>query len=98
MLKLSVLSAALLAASVMVATTGVSVAGTGKYIPKGHAYSPGNENLPTFNSQRGKISNQADIYESEIYRVQRERAIHDAEMRRLIEHDLTGGTDFEPRY
>ena len=98
MKKMHLFGTALAAALLVASVGGSAMAGNGTFVPKGHSYSPGNERLPRTNSQKARISNQADIYESEIYRINRERAILDAEMRRMIELDLTGGTDFEPRY
>ncbi len=69
-----------------------------QFVPKGHTYAPGDEQLPALNSQQDRINGQADIFESEIYRVQRERAIHEAEIRRLELHEMQGGNAFEPRY
>ncbi len=69
-----------------------------KFVPQGHTYSPDQNRLPLLNSRRDRVNSQADIYESEIYRIQRERAILEAEMTRHIQHDFSGGANFEPRY
>lgn len=41
------------------------------FIPMGTGYSTEVSSLPSFDSERGRISQQTDIYESEIYRKQR---------------------------
>ena len=69
-----------------------------KFVPQGHTYSPDKDRLPLLNSYQDRVNSQADIYEAEIYRIQRERAIQDAEMRRHIQHELGGGAEFQPRY
>ena len=83
---------------VFVALSATSVLAVETFVPKGHSYAPGYERLPALNSAQDRRNGQADIYEAEIYRVYRERAIHEAEMLRLEQHDMSGGTDFEPRY
>jgi hypothetical protein len=44
-------------------------------VPTGHLYTPGNSRLPALNSRRDKINSRADIYETEIYRSNRDAAI-----------------------
>lgn len=76
----------------------VEVSAGEKFVPQGHTYSPDKDRLPLLNSYQDRINSQADIYESEIYRVQRERAIQDAEIQRHILHEMDGGANFQPRY
>jgi hypothetical protein len=68
------------------------------FVPKGHTYAPGAERLPALNSPQDRRNAQTDIYESEIYRIYRERALHEAEMLRLEQHDMKGGMELQPRY
>ncbi len=87
----------------MLAVAAVAVAPAGsiaaeKFIPQGHTYSPEEDRLPLLNTRRDRINSQADIYEAEIYRIQRERAILKGIIDRHIQHDLSGGANFEPQY
>ena len=68
-------------------------------IPAGHSYSPNQEKLPTTNSRKYRLNSQTDIYETEIYRKNRETAITFGNM------GLYGGNNFNsggprnrPRY
>ncbi len=92
-----VLACCLMGLATMAATSPAAVAAE-KFVPQGHTYSPDQDRLPLLNSYQDRINSQADIYESEIYRIQRERAIQDAEIQRHIQHDLSGGSTFQPRY
>ena len=66
-------------------------------VPTGHAYSPDQQRLPLLNSRRSKIEAQADIYETEIYRSQRETALGFSELKRAWSRDMRA-PDFQPRY
>ena len=86
---------------IVFAALSLSVTSAGaveEFIPKGHTYAPGQERLPTLNSWQDRVNGQADIYETEIYRIQRERAIHEAEIRRMELHEMQGGNAFQPRF
>ena len=65
-----------------------------RFVPMGHSYDTSNRQLPTLNSYEDRINNQADRYETEIYRQRKERA--------QWEHQLnsTHGTHlgFEPQW
>lgn len=68
--------------------TGAMVAGVDapamaaeNFIPRGHAYGPGQERLPPLNSRRDRINAQADIREAEIQRSNREVRILFEQMR-----------------
>ncbi len=68
-------------------------------IPAGHSYSPNQEKLPSTNSRKYRLNSQTDIYETEIYRKNRETAITFSNM------GLYGGNNFNsggqrnrPRY
>ncbi len=92
-----------IAMAVATGLTGFVSAGTlsaqeRMFVPKGHSYAPSSQRLPTINSGRYRYQSKADVFESEIYRVQRDRAILEGEIQRHILHDLNGGTDFTPRY
>ncbi len=68
-------------------------------VPAGHAYSPNEPRLPPLNSRRDRINSRADVYESEIYRTNRETAITFSNMR-IFGRDrlLRGGSSNRPRY
>lgn len=68
-------------------------------VPAGHSYSPNQEKLPSTNSRKYRLNSQTDIYETEIYRTNRETAITFGNM------GLYGGNNFNsggprnrPRY
>jgi hypothetical protein len=61
------------------------------FVPMGLGYSPERQELPPLNSPLDELNAQADIYESEINRVQRERAIQGTELSR--HQDLILETD-----
>ncbi len=68
-------------------------------IPSGYTYSPYKQKLPSPNSRKYRITSQTDIYETEIYRKNRETAITFGNI------GIFGGTNFDsggprnrPRY
>ena len=69
-----------------------------KFVPQGHTYSPDDNKLPLLNSQRDRVNSTTDRYEAEMYRIERERAIIEGELTRHIQHDIYGGSEFQPRY
>ena len=84
--------------AVSLITAGAGSAGAeGNKVPTGHAYSPDQQRLPLLNSNRSRLEAQADIYESEIYRSQREAALGFSELRRAWSRDMRPPT-FQPRY
>ena len=97
MMKVSVLVGGVVVAMAM--ASGLPSANAAeKFVPQGHSYSPDENRLPLLNSSRDRVNSQADIYEAEIYRIERERAIIEGELQRHIQHDLSGGSEFQPRY
>ena len=78
--------------------TAANAGAVDTFVPKGHTYAPDTERLPPLNSAQDRRNAQTDIYESEIYRTYRERALHEAEMLRLEQHDMRGGMSLQPRY
>lgn len=83
-------------AAIAIAPTIASAAD--KFVPQGHTYSPDESRLPLLNSQRDRVNSTADRYEAEMYRIERERAIIEGELTRHIQHDFSGGSEFQPRY
>ncbi len=81
------------------AGTAIAFADPTPRLPAGHSYSPSEPRLPPLNSQRDKINSRADVYESEIYRANRETAITFSNMR-IFGRDrlLRGGSSNRPRY
>ncbi len=49
-----------------------------KFVPKGHSYDSSNRGLPTLNSYEDQTNNRADVFETEIYKKQRDRAFWDS--------------------
>ena len=54
------------------------------YIPLGTGYSTNVDSLPTFDSNAGEISSKTDIYETEIYMLNRKKAEQDSQLRRFF--------------
>jgi len=83
----------------LLAGTGVALAQSNVRVPSGHSYSPKQQALPQLNSRQDRINSRADIYESEIYRSNRETAITFGNMR-IFGRDnlLRGGSSNRPRY
>jgi hypothetical protein len=54
------------------------------FIPAGTGYSTEITTLPEFNSEQSQINQQADIYETEIYRKKRKYAEDDTNLRRFF--------------
>ncbi|MGI9462534.1 MAG: hypothetical protein ACR2OM_01255 [Aestuariivirgaceae bacterium] len=96
-MKVQVLICGLLAMTVIAGVPDRSIAAE-RFVPQGHTYSPDEDRLPLLNTRRDRINSQADLYEAEIYRVQKERAILEGELGRHIQHDFSGGANFRPRY
>jgi hypothetical protein len=61
------------------------------FVPLGLGYSPERQVLPPLNSPLDELNAQTDIFESEIHRIQRERAIRATELSR--HRDLSLDTD-----
>ena len=97
-MKVRELLVCLIGATAITLGAASASAGDKSFVPQGHTYSPDEDRLPLLNSQRDRINSQADIYEAEIYRAQRERAILEGELTRHIQHELFGGAEFQPRY
>lgn len=68
------------------------------FVPLGMGYSPERQMLPPLNSRQDRIIGQADVYESEIYRVQRERKLIESQLMRHIDHDLSAEPLLTPDY
>ena len=65
------------------------------FIPLGHNYSPGNSELPEFNSAQDKINAQVDIYEAEIYMRQRTAKAFSSQLERFTsEQEFDGSSEF----
>ncbi len=81
------------------AGSAVAFAEPGRRVPAGHSYSPTSQRLPALNSPQDKINSRADIYETEIYRANRDAAITFSNMR-IFGRDrlLRGGSSNRPRY
>ena len=96
MRNMAFLAIVLAAGAAFAATSQVSAAE--KFIPKGHSYAPGHERIPALNSYADRINNRADVYESEIYRKQRQRAVQRTQMQQMLSRDLNGQPSFGPSY
>jgi hypothetical protein len=68
------------------------------FVPMGLGYSPERQVLPPLNSPLDELNAQADIYESEINRIQRERAINATELARHRDLILDTDTVLTPEY
>jgi len=85
-------------AIVILAGTAGGALAEQKFVPQGHSYGPGNDKLPPLNSYQDRITGQTDIYQTEIYNYHRDKAIWQADMDRLIQHDFAPGVHSQPRY
>jgi hypothetical protein len=68
------------------------------FVPLGLGYSPERQELPPLNSALDALNAQTDIYESEIDRIQRQRAIQATELARHRDLNLDTDTILTPEY
>jgi hypothetical protein len=68
------------------------------FVPLGLGYSPERQQLPPLNSPLDQLNAQTDVYESEINRIQRERAIQATELARHRDLILDTDTVLTPEY
>jgi hypothetical protein len=68
------------------------------FVPMGLGYSPERQQLPELNSPLDELNAQADVYESEIHRIQRERAIQATELSRHQDLNLDTDPVLTPEY
>jgi hypothetical protein len=68
------------------------------FVPTGLGYSPERQHLPPLNSPLDELNAQADVYESEINRIQRERAIQATELSRHQDLNLDTDPVLTPEY
>lgn len=62
------------------------------FIPMGTGYSTDTDSIAEFGSERAQIGARADLYETEIYRFQRDMAEADSYFRRFqSDAEVTGG-------
>lgn len=95
MSKYSLGSAAILIGLVMGAGTALA---NETFIPSGHSYTPESSSLPPLNSYQDRVTNQTDIYQSEIWHKQYEQRQFDSDMRRLLNRDMRPGPSTKPIY
>lgn len=88
--------AAVLAGLISLATGPVHAAEN--FVPMGLGYSPERQELPPLNSPLDELNAQADVYESEINRIQRERAIQATELSRHQDLNLETDPVLTPEY
>ena len=68
------------------------------FVPMGLGYSPERQELPPLNSTLDELTAQTDVYESEIHRIQRERAIQATELARHRDLNLDTDPILTPEY
>jgi hypothetical protein len=68
------------------------------FVPLGLGYSPERQELPPLNSALDVLNAQTDVYESEIDRIQRQRAIQATELARHRDLNLDTDTILTPEY
>jgi hypothetical protein len=77
----------------------VTAAGAAEnFVPLGLGYSPDRQQLPPLNSALDALNAQTDVYESEINRIQRQRAIQATELARHRDLNLDTDTILTPDY
>jgi hypothetical protein len=63
------------------------------FIPMGTGYSTDVDSVPAFDSERGQVIQQADIYETEIYMQKRREAEADSRFNRFFSDTEVSGGD-----
>jgi hypothetical protein len=64
------------------------------FVPLGTGYSPEITEIPAFDSERGRINQEADIIETEIYRLQRDDVRRDSHLNRFFsDAEVSGGDE-----
>jgi hypothetical protein len=63
------------------------------YLPLGAGYSPSVDTLPEFSSEAGRVSQQSDIYESELYRIGRTQIEEDSRFRQFFSDKDSNGIE-----
>lgn len=63
------------------------------FIPAGTGYSTEVSALPEINSTRSQVNAKADVYETEIYKHQRDNAEFDSRMRQFFSDGESTGSD-----
>lgn len=86
-----------LAVGMVLAAPSIAVAAE-NFVPLGLGYSPERQALPPLNSYQDRVVGQADLYESEINRVQRERKLMENQLQRHVDHDLSAEPILTPDY
>jgi hypothetical protein len=67
------------------------------YVPRGHAYAPGDVFLPPLNSEADRINGLADAREAEIQRQAREQRIFQEQFQQHIDlHEFRPGRPYSP--
>jgi hypothetical protein len=77
---------------------GTAALAAENFVPLGLGYSPERQALPPLNSPLDELNAQTDVYESEIHRIQRERAIRATEMARHRDLKLDTDPVLTPEY
>ena len=79
----------------MIALWPVPAGAFENFIPLGNNYSPEDQTLPAFNSERDRLNSQVDIYETEIYTRQRIAKRFSSRLERFSnDQELKGGSEF----
>jgi hypothetical protein len=86
------------AALAVLLTMSVIAPAAENFVPLGLGYSPERQQLPPLNSPLDQLNAQTDVYESEINRIQRERAIQATELARHRDLILDTDTVLTPEY
>jgi hypothetical protein len=73
--------------------SGASALAYENYIPLGTGYSPNVESLPEFQSDQGRVSQQSDIYETELYMRGRKQVEDDSRFRQFFSDTESTGAD-----
>lgn len=68
------------------------------YIPLGAGYSPQVDSLPGFDSDAGQVSQQSDVYETELYMQQRKQVEDESRFRRFFSDAESTGSESQIDY
>jgi hypothetical protein len=86
------------AAMIGLAALATAAGAAENFVPLGLGYSPERQELPPLNSALDALNAQTDVYESEIDRIQRQRAIQATELARHRDLNLDTDTILTPEY
>lgn len=68
------------------------------FVPQGHLYAPGDDDLPPLGGARDRFNAQVDVRQSEIWNAQREERVFREQINRMLNRDFGTTTEFRARW